>query len=109
MTEETKGAKKTGSRSMRSSMRRCYDAGPRGVHGGGYLRAAGSGATWSPDTRCATNDTGRMTPMVNLSWLPPIFAQTSEGLVGNLGELVGGATVWLAVTGLSRSGKTVFL
>ncbi|MGZ5882570.1 MAG: YcjX family protein [Xanthobacteraceae bacterium] len=50
-----------------------------------------------------------MTPMVNLSWLPPIFAQTSERLVGNLGELVGGATVWLAVTGLSRSGKTVFI
>ncbi|MGZ3297072.1 MAG: YcjX family protein [Xanthobacteraceae bacterium] len=47
--------------------------------------------------------------MVNLSWLPPIFAQTSERLVGNLGELVGGATVWLAVTGLSRSGKTVFI
>jgi len=50
-----------------------------------------------------------MTPMVNLSWLPPIFAQASERLVGNLGELVGGATVWLAVTGLSRSGKTVFI
>jgi predicted YcjX-like family ATPase len=50
-----------------------------------------------------------MAPMVNLSWLPPIFAQTSERLVGNLGELVGGATVWLAVTGLSRSGKTVFI
>ena len=26
-----------------------------------------------------------------------------------LGELAGGATVWLAVTGLSRSGKTVFI
>ena len=50
-----------------------------------------------------------MTSMVNLSWLPPIFAQASERLVGNLGELAGGATVWLAVTGLSRSGKTVFI
>jgi uncharacterized protein len=49
-----------------------------------------------------------MTP-VNLSWLPPIFAQASERLVSNLGELAGGATVWLAVTGLSRSGKTVFI
>jgi hypothetical protein len=46
--------------------------------------------------------------MVNLSWLPPIFAQASERLANNLGELAGGATVWLAVTGLSRSGKTVF-
>ena len=50
-----------------------------------------------------------MTSMVNLSWLPPIFAQASERLVSNLGELAGGATVWLAVTGLSRSGKTVFI
>jgi predicted YcjX-like family ATPase len=50
-----------------------------------------------------------MAPMVNLSWLPPIFAQESERLVGNLGELAGGATVRLAVTGLSRSGKTVFI
>jgi predicted YcjX-like family ATPase len=49
-----------------------------------------------------------MSPMVNLSWLPPIFAQASERLANNLGELAGGATVWLAVTGLSRSGKTVF-
>src|SRR5262249_10844381 len=47
-----------------------------------------------------------MPSIVNLSWLPPIFAQASERL--NLGEL-GGATVWLAVTGLSRSGKTVFI
>ena len=50
-----------------------------------------------------------MPPIVNLSWLPPIFAQASERLVGNLGEFAGGATVWLAVTGLSRSGKTVFM
>jgi predicted YcjX-like family ATPase len=47
--------------------------------------------------------------MINLSWLPPIFAQASERLVSNFGELAGGATVWLAVTGLSRSGKTVFI
>src|SRR5262245_30512152 len=48
-----------------------------------------------------------MPSIVNLGWLPPIFAQASERL--NLGELAGGATVWLAVTGLSRSGKTVFI
>jgi uncharacterized protein len=47
--------------------------------------------------------------MVSLSWLPPIFAQASERLVGTLGEFAGGATVWMAVTGLSRSGKTVFV
>jgi predicted YcjX-like family ATPase len=50
-----------------------------------------------------------MTPMLNLSWLPPAIAQASERLVGNLGEFAGTATVWLAVTGLSRSGKTVFI
>jgi predicted YcjX-like family ATPase len=50
-----------------------------------------------------------MTAMVNLSWLPPIFAQASERLVSNLSEFAGTATVWLAVTGLSRSGKTVFI
>ena len=49
-----------------------------------------------------------MASMINLSWLPPIFAHASERLANNLGELAGGATVWLAVTGLSRSGKTVF-
>jgi uncharacterized protein len=48
-------------------------------------------------------------PTPYLSWLPPIFAEASERLVGNLGEMAGGATVWLAVTGLSRSGKTVFI
>jgi len=47
-----------------------------------------------------------MPPMINFSWLPPIFAQASERL--SLGELAGSATVSLAVTGLSRSGKTVF-
>ena len=50
-----------------------------------------------------------MTSMVNLSWLPPIVVQASERLAGNLSDLAGGATVWLAVTGLSRSGKTVFI
>jgi uncharacterized protein len=49
-----------------------------------------------------------MTPL-NLSWLPPFFAQASERIAGNLGELTGAAPVWLAVTGLSRSGKTVFI
>jgi hypothetical protein len=48
--------------------------------------------------------------MVNLSWLPPYFVQASERLANNLSEFAGGgATVWLAVTGLSRSGKTVFI
>jgi hypothetical protein len=50
-----------------------------------------------------------MPSMMNLSWLTPIFAQASERVSGSLGELAGGATVWLAVTGLSRSGKTVFV
>src|SRR6059058_672644 len=50
-----------------------------------------------------------MPPMVNWSWLPPIFAQASERVSAGLGELAGGATVWLAVTGLSRSGKTVLV
>src|ERR1700746_2092780 len=48
-----------------------------------------------------------MPSFVNLRWLSPIFAQASER--ANLGELAGGSTVWLAVTGLSRSGKTVFI
>ena len=50
-----------------------------------------------------------MPSTVNLSWLPPIFAEASERLANNLSGLAGGATVWLAVTGLSRSGKTVFI
>jgi predicted YcjX-like family ATPase len=50
-----------------------------------------------------------MSSMVNWSWLPPLVARASERLSGSLGELAGGATVWLAVTGLSRSGKTVFV
>src|SRR5262250_1972424 len=47
-----------------------------------------------------------MPSILNLSWLSPIVAQASERL--SLGELAGSATVALAVTGLSRSGKTVF-
>jgi predicted YcjX-like family ATPase len=50
-----------------------------------------------------------MTSMLNLSWLPPIFAEASERVTNSLGGLAGGATVWLAVTGLSRSGKTVLI
>jgi predicted YcjX-like family ATPase len=47
--------------------------------------------------------------MKNLSWLPPILVEASERLARaiNLSEIAG-STVWLAVTGLSRSGKTVF-
>jgi len=48
-----------------------------------------------------------MPSILNLSWLSPIVAQASERL--SLGELAGSATVALAVTGLSRSGKTVFV
>src|SRR6185295_2632855 len=47
--------------------------------------------------------------MKTISWLPPILVQASQRLAKaiNLSEL-SGSTVWLAVTGLSRSGKTVF-
>ncbi len=45
--------------------------------------------------------------MINTSWLPPIVVEASERLARSMPELTG-ATVWLAVTGLSRSGKTVF-
>jgi predicted YcjX-like family ATPase len=47
--------------------------------------------------------------MANTSWLPPILAEASERLakIFNFSEIAG-STVWLAVTGLSRSGKTVF-
>ena len=49
--------------------------------------------------------------MANVPWLPPIvsdaFGWVAEAT--NLTELAGGSTVWLAVTGLSRSGKTVFI
>src|SRR3954447_14126533 len=47
--------------------------------------------------------------MMNFSWLPPVFAEASERLAGTVSEFSGGATVSLAVTGLSRSGKTVFV
>ncbi len=48
--------------------------------------------------------------MMNIRWLPSIVVETSERLIRaiNLTELAKGSTVWLAVTGLSRSGKTVF-
>src|SRR5581483_9022193 len=60
----------------------------------------------------ATNERAlrtKSTPMANTSWLPPIVAAASERLVKaiNLPDLAG-STVWLAVTGLRRSGKTVF-
>jgi predicted YcjX-like family ATPase len=49
--------------------------------------------------------------MVNLSWLPPILTETSGRVLEafNLADLTQGSTVWLAVTGLSRSGKTVLI
>ena len=49
--------------------------------------------------------------MVNVSWLPPVFADASSRLFQALksGDFVPGSTVSLAVTGLSRSGKTVFI
>src|SRR5438270_2754067 len=49
--------------------------------------------------------------MTHVSWLPPILADASDRLVKaiNIGELAAGSTAWLAVTGLSRSGKTVFI
>jgi hypothetical protein len=51
--------------------------------------------------------------MIKTSWLPPIVLQASERLrravegAVDFSELAG-STVWLAVTGLSRSGKSVF-
>jgi predicted YcjX-like family ATPase len=49
--------------------------------------------------------------MANVRWLPSVvtdaFSWVAEAT--HLTELTGGATVWLAVTGLSRSGKTVFI
>jgi predicted YcjX-like family ATPase len=46
-----------------------------------------------------------------VSWLPPIVTEAPFRLAQalNLTELAKGSTVWLAVTGLSRSGKTVFI
>ena len=56
--------------------------------------------------------------MVNVSWLPPAFADASNRLADassrliksiNFGDFASGPTIWVAVTGLSRSGKTVFI
>ena len=49
--------------------------------------------------------------MVNVRWLPPVFTDASSRIVGAIksADFVPGSTVWLAVTGLSRSGKTVFI
>src|SRR5205814_138513 len=49
--------------------------------------------------------------MANLSWLPPVVADATSRLVRTLDltEFLDGRTAWLAVTGLSRSGKTVFI
>jgi predicted YcjX-like family ATPase len=47
--------------------------------------------------------------MLSLTWLPPIFAEASERISDTVTEFGGGATIYLAVTGLSRSGKTVFI
>jgi predicted YcjX-like family ATPase len=48
--------------------------------------------------------------MANPGWLPPLLAQASDQIVTSLRDLAGGgSTVWLAVTGLSRSGKTVLI
>ena len=79
-----------------------YDARlARGVH----LRSR----AWRAHLRCRAM-LRRSMAMVNISWLPPIVVEASERLVKaiSLAELAKGSTVWLAVTGLSRSGKTVF-
>jgi predicted YcjX-like family ATPase len=49
--------------------------------------------------------------MATISWLPPILTDASDRLAKaiNLSELTAGSTVWLAVSGLSRAGKTVFI
>jgi uncharacterized protein len=50
--------------------------------------------------------------VVTPRWLPPVVANASERFARGaieLGELMQGATTWLAVTGLSRSGKTVLI
>src|SRR5947207_6457309 len=84
--------------------------------GGGraHLDQVSNGCS-SGRTRAALEDS---TSMVNLGWLPPIIAQAPQRLAdalnlsdfsGNLTELAKGSTVWLAVTGLSRSGKTVLI
>src|SRR5438477_10105375 len=49
--------------------------------------------------------------MVNVSWLPAAVMQASERLLEslNLADFAQGSHAWLAVTGLTRSGKTVFI
>ena len=49
--------------------------------------------------------------MANVRWLPPVVTDAFGWVAQatNLTELTAGSTVWLAVTGLSRSGKTVFI
>jgi predicted YcjX-like family ATPase len=49
--------------------------------------------------------------MMNVSWLPAAVAQASERLLQSLKSLdfTDGSHTWLAVTGLTRSGKTVFI
>jgi predicted YcjX-like family ATPase len=49
--------------------------------------------------------------MIDARWINPVLAAASERLAAglHLADLVHGSTVWLAVTGLSRSGKTVFI
>jgi len=49
--------------------------------------------------------------MVNVSWLPPVIVDASGRLFEalKLTDFAQGSTAWLAVTGLSRSGKTVFI
>ena len=46
--------------------------------------------------------------MVDIRWLPPGVAEAGAGIVDAVkrAELATGSTIWLAVTGLSRSGKT---
>jgi len=52
-----------------------------------------------------------MPTMPNVSWFLPIIAKASGWLAdaASFADLAQGATVDLAVTGLSRSGKTVFI
>jgi predicted YcjX-like family ATPase len=49
--------------------------------------------------------------MPHVSWLPPVFADAASRLAKtlDLADFLDGRTAWLAVTGLSRSGKTVFI
>src|SRR4051812_2811926 len=49
--------------------------------------------------------------MANIRWLPPLVADAGAWLsrAFDFSDLAGGSTVWLAVTGLSRSGKTVLI